>query len=317
MLSRLSLGHVFWAIAALDATLLVIFLVMTLQDPAGRHDGGREMGIFFFILLPACVLGIAMLIFHFSSAWPGRALALFVVIVPGLYFGKLQIEDKLIDRRIEANRKGVGYFDSEPMRLMAAAVVARDVETLGRIGPTVDVNAPGRDMTLMRLAVRSDDARVSDSGQLPVVRELLRSGAKADDAMDVACMGSDSALLETLLAAGGDPNLKVAGSGQPLIFDRMSSITANNFRLLSQHGLALNSTSQGDPLPVQLAIYRRWDLLAIAIELGADTTGARPDGRNVADELAGQAAEETNAGRDVPADLQRARAALGTSRNKR
>ena len=96
----------------------------------------------------------------------------------------------------------------------------------------------------------------------------------------------------------------------------MSSITPRNFRLLAQHGLDLNSKSRDDPLPVQLTIYRRWGLLAIAIELGADTKRARPDGRNVADELASQIAEEMKAGRGPPADLPRASPLLEAPRKK-
>lgn len=182
-----------------------------------------------------------------------------------------------------------------------------------RIGPTVDVNTPGRDMTLLGLAVSGPDARVSDGSEMPVVRALLALGARADAGMHDACVRRNSALLETLLGAGGNPNLKIA-ENQPLVFDTMSRITPQNFRLLAGKGLDLNSKSYDDPLSVQLTIYRRWDLLAIAIELGADTTLARPDGRNVADELATQIDEETKAGHDIPADLLRARAALVASR---
>ncbi|MEO8805291.1 MAG: ankyrin repeat domain-containing protein [Burkholderiaceae bacterium] len=310
------LGQAFWAIAAIDAVLLAVLLVMTLQQRSVQNDGGREMGLFFFIMLPGFVLALAMLLFHFSTSLPAKSIALFIVLVPGLYFAKQQIEGSIVDRRIEANRLGVGYFDTEPMRQMGAAVVRRDVETLMRIGPGVDVNAPGRDtMTLLLLAVSSADSRVSDGSDLPVVRALLALGAKADAAMHTACVRLDSDLLATLLAAGGNPNLK-AGGHQALVFDTMSSITPSNFRLLAQHGLDLNSRSYDDPLPVQLSIYRRWDLLAIAIELGADTTRARPDGRNVADELAGQIDEEKKAGREPPADLLHASALLAVVRKK-
>jgi len=310
------LGQGFWAIAAIDAVLLAVLLVMSLQQRSSQNDGGREMALFFFIMLPGFVLALAMLLFHFSTSLPAKSIALFVVLVPGLYFAKLQIENRIVDRSIEADRLGVGYFDTEPMRLMGAAVVQRDVQTLMRIGPGVDVNMPGRDnMTLMRLAVSSADERVSDGSDVPVVRTLLALGAKPDAAMHTACVRFDSDLLATLLAAGGNPNLK-AGGHQPLVFDTMSSITPRNFRLLAQHGLDLNSRSHDDPLPVQLAIYRRWDLLAIAIELGADTQRARPDSRTVAGELASQIDEETKAGREPPADLLRASALLDAARKK-
>lgn len=300
------LGQVFWGIAVIDAALLAVFCVIALLDRGGRHDGGREMGLFFFVLVPAVVLCAAMLLFHFSASWMMKSVALFIVVLPGLWFAKTQIDNRLIDRRIEANRSGSGYFDSEPMRQMGAAVVRRDVATLMRIGPTVDINTPGREMTLMRLAVTAPDARVSDGSELPVVRALLALGAHASDAMPVACLRFDAALLEMLLAAGADPNQKTDGR-EALVFGAMQSLPASSFRLLAAHGLDLNSSSHDGPLVVQLTIYRRWDLLSIAIALGADMGRARSDGRNVASELATQIAEETAAGREPPIELLRAR----------
>jgi len=310
------LGQVFWSIAAIDAALLMIFFVKMLQYRGGQNDGGREMGFFFFVLVPVVVLGLAMLLFHFSASWPVKSLALFIVLVPGLWFAKSQIENLWISQRVEHNRNGTGYFESDAMKQMGAAVVQRDVQALMRIGPTVDVNTPGRDMTLMRLAVEGPDARTSNGSEIPVVRALLALGAHADDAMPVACVRFDSALLELLLAAGANPNLGVAPQ-EPLVFQVIRSLTPANFRLLAAHGLDLNSKSHGDPLPVQLTIHRRWDLLSIAIELGADMARARPDGRNVADELSSQIAEEAAAGREHPPELLRARKLLEVKRSKR
>ncbi|MEO7940596.1 MAG: hypothetical protein ABIR55_18380, partial [Burkholderiaceae bacterium] len=262
------LTPLFWAVAAIDTVLLAIVFVMMLQEPNGHNDGGREMGFFFFALVPAVVLAAAMLLFHFSASWPMRSIALCLVIAPGLWLAQQQVDGWLIDKRVEANRAGTGYFDTEAMRQMGAAVVERDVQTLMRIGPTVDVNTPGQGTTLLALAVESPDARYSDGSELPVVRALLALGARANDAMPVACVRSDSALLTLLLAAGADPNLSDSAK-QPLVFQVISSVTPANFRLLVAHGLDLNATAYDDPLPVQLTIYRRWDLLAIAIELGA------------------------------------------------
>jgi hypothetical protein len=297
------LTQVFWTVASLDALMLVILLVMMITQKEGSHDGGREMAIFFFGIVPCAALVLAGLLFHFSSSVWARSIALFIVVVPGLLYLKSQVEDVLIDRRIDANHRGVGYFDGKAMRAMGAAVVKRDVETLKRLGSSVDVNAVGDGgMTLMRLAAESSGREKSDGTELPVVRELLALGAKGELAMEIAGNRSDSALLSVLLDGGANPNLKISEQ-QPLIFAVMSSITPANFRMLAQHGLDLNSKSYDDPLAVQLTIYRRWDLLAILIELGGDTSAKRKDGRNVADELASQIAEETKAGHVVPPEL--------------
>lgn len=300
------LAQAFWMVAALDAAVLLVALLMSLQDSGGGRDGGREMGLFFFVLVPAAVLVLAALAFHFSGSTAARAVALLVVLVPGLWWARVQVDEVLITRRMAADRAGTGFFDTEAMRLMGAAVMQHDVPTLMRLGPGVDVNTPGREMTLLRLAA---EALEPDGTELPVVRALLALGAQADQAMPAAVVRDDPALLKMLLAAGANPNLQNA-YGQPLIFDVKSTIPPRSFRLLAAHGLNLDSVSYGDPLPVQLTIYRRWDLLVIAIELGADTARTREDGRSVAGELAAQADEARQAGREVPAELQQARALL-------
>ncbi len=279
---------------------------------AGRATvDARWACFFFFVLLPALVLVIAALTFHFSASSIWRVVALGVVLLPAIWWSKIQVDEMLITRRMAAKRAGTGYFDTEAMRRMGAAVVQGDVPMLMRLGRGVDVNTPGRhNMSLLRLAVqglKNDD--------LSVVRALLDLGAHADDALPAAVMRSDPALLEMLLAAGGNPNLQVT-PGQPLAFDMMSTVTPRNFRLLAAHGLDLDSVCRGDPLPVQLAIYRRWDLLQIAIEGGADVMRLREDGRGVAGELAAQAEAERQAGRSPPADLQRARDLLAVAARK-
>jgi len=313
-MSRLS--PLFWTVATLDALLLAVFLVISLRQ--GSHgDGGREMAIFFFIVVPSLVLLAAGLLFHYGSSTLAKGIALFIVAVPGLFFAKTQIDNLLIDRRIEADRAGVGYFSGEAMRAMGAAVVNRDVATLLRIGPSVDVNTAGdRGMTLLALAIDSDHPRPAgrvEGDELPVVRALLSLGAHPDAGLDSASKRDTPELLALLLDAGANPNLRT-DDGEPLVFKWKSVLKPANLRLLAEHGLDLNSVSYEDPLPVVLTIYRRWDLLAVLIELGADTTRPRPDGRNVAGELTSQIAEETAAGREPPADLLRAKALLDASR---
>jgi hypothetical protein len=306
------ISQLFWCVVGIEAALLLALFVIALQDRAGAHDGGRAMGIFFYVVVPALALALAVALFYFSASVMARSIALFVVLVPAIWFAKSRIEERLIDRQIEARRSGVGYFASDAMRQMGSAVVRRDVATLLSVGRGVDVNTVGLDdMTLMRLATDLPDPRYSDGSELPVVRTLLALGANADTAMPAACARSDSALLDTLLAAGGNPNLMLHDDG-PLVFTVMSIITPHNFRRLAAQGLNLDTRSRGDPLAVQLVIYRRLDLLMIAIELGADMTLARPDGRTVQGEIAAQIAEHASTGREIPDDLLLARTALQT-----
>ena len=90
------LGQAFWAITAIDVVLLVVFLVMAPQQRSVQNDGSREMALFYFIMLPGLVLVLAMLLFHFSTSLPAKCIALFIVVAPGLYFAKSQIEGWII-----------------------------------------------------------------------------------------------------------------------------------------------------------------------------------------------------------------------------
>lgn len=47
------LKWVFWSIAAFDGVLLLVLIISTLtHDGGGHNDGGRETGIFFFLIVP-------------------------------------------------------------------------------------------------------------------------------------------------------------------------------------------------------------------------------------------------------------------------
>lgn len=309
----------FWPIAAIDALLFVVLGVMTLRTSA-HGDGGREMALFFLVAVPSVVLLVAVLMFAFGHSALVRGFALFVVAVPGLLFVGSRAHDAWIDHVIAENRSGVGYFTGDAMREMGRAVMRRDVATLARLGPSVDVDAVGEQgMTLLGLAVDRDFGRLpdaKDNDELPVVRALLGLGAKADRGLDSAMRQSDTMLLRMLLDAGADPNLTGDG-GQPLVFGWIGTITPEALRLLGAHGLDPDGTGYGDPLAVVVTIHRRWDLLAVLIELGADTTRPRPDGRNVAAELAAQADEATKKGGTVPPELARVTALLNDTQPTR
>lgn len=309
--------QVFWTVTALDALFFAVLLVMTLTQRS-HGDGGREMALFFFIAVPSGVLLAAALLFLYVDSTVVRVIALFIVTVPGLFFGGGQLRSLWIDRVIAEHQNGTGYFDEGAMKAMGAAVVLRDVEALKRVGRGVDVNTVGdRGMTLLALAAErhfNDAPDTTDGRELQVVQVLLELGAKPNQGLDTAAKLKRSDLLRLLLAAGADPNLHADGE-QPLVFRWLSVMTPETLRLLAAHGLDLNATSYGDPFAVTATIYRRWDLLAVLIELGADTARPRPDGRTVAGELSVQLAEEAQAGRPAPPDLLQAKALLDARRS--
>ncbi len=296
----------FWTLAALDTLALAVMLVATLGSQAGHQDGGREMGLFFFVIVPFCVLALAVLLFLFVRAPFARYLALIIVALPALFWVWVQVDDLRIDRAIESNRTGAGYFSGSAMRAMAVAVVDRDLETMRRIGPTVDVNAVGKhDTTLLRLAIDRDPIGVpqpSDVAEVPVVKLLLALGARPDSGLERAVKRPDTTLLRLLLDAGGDPNLRRPGE-QALVFSWYPVMTPEALRLLAAHGLDPNVRYYDDPIAVLFTIYQRWDLVDVLIDLGTDIDRPRPDGRNVRGELSEQMAEELAKGHALPDGL--------------
>ncbi len=303
----ISMKSVFWTVAAIDAVLLGMLFVMTLDTPS--HDGGRDMAMFFFVVAPAAVLAAAMLLFAFVDAKAVRAIALFTVVVPGLVFVGNQLHEAWIDHRIADMQSGAGYFSGATLRELGKAVVRHDVATLRRLGPTTDVNTTGDDgMPLLALAVSGD----GDPADIPVVQALLATGAKPDAGLDGATRRADPALLRVLLEAGANPNYTPFGQ-QPIVFRWLDVMTPDTLRLLVKHGLDTDGRSYGDPLAVVATIHRRWDLLVVLIAAGADVTRPRADGRNVRDELTAQAARAVEEGKPVPPDLLRATAMLARS----
>ncbi len=78
-----------------------------------------------------------------------------------------------------------------------------------------------------------------------------------------------------------------------------------NLRLLVQHGLDVNVIQYKTPLAVEVTLKRRWDLLLLLAQSGADLRKPRNDGRNVADELAIRVEEAKSEGHEPPPDLLR------------
>jgi hypothetical protein len=128
--------------------------------------------------------------------------------------------------------------------------------------------------------------------------------------MSRAIAVKDPAVLEALLNAGGDPN-GLTEQGSPLVFEWLSIMPVENLRLLIRHGLNVNVAQYNTPLAVEVTLQRRWDLLLLLAQSGADLSKPREDGRNVAGELAVRVDEARSEGRELPPDLVRVQGLLG------
>jgi hypothetical protein len=304
-----SMHLLFWGVVAVDAAWVMYALVRLLGSGAGS-GGPREMRLALQVLLPLVGLLLAIALYWINESDVWRLTVLFVMAGPGVLIAGAQAHSIYIDYKLSQFRIGRGYFSGSAMKAMGESVVLADVAKLTKLAANVDVNAAGvasggEAVTLLGLAVARalEKDRVGAShGQLAVVLALLAWGAKPDSGMDAALRMRDTAILKALLMAGADPN-KLDASRQPIVFRWLEVISAENLRLLGEHGLNINASMYDTPLAMAAAVNDRWDLLPFLIARGADVKTKRSDGRSVAQELSIRIAEMRAQGRTPAAQL--------------
>jgi len=86
----------FWALVAVDAGLFLYLLVATLKQ-RGPADGGREMALFFGVLLPGALAALAVVLYVLSSSTTWRLVALLIVAAPLLFIAAVRARSAYID----------------------------------------------------------------------------------------------------------------------------------------------------------------------------------------------------------------------------
>ena len=99
---------------------------------------------------------------------------------------------------------------------------------------------------------------------------------EGDSAVSLAVAGfkRDPALLEIVLAAGGDPNAK-RPDGDPVIVRFLNDANLDAITWLHAHGADLNAKVKEEPMVVTYAISEDWDVVWRLIQLGARTDAPR------------------------------------------
>jgi len=281
---------IFWSIAALDAALFLI-LLLSFSKQGANTSGGREMGVFFFVIVPCIILLVAVLLFIFSKTEFWRYIALFIVAGPGLFIAGSRIKSFYIDYRVTQNRLGRGYFSGSAMKAIGEAVMRGNLEEVRRLAPAIDLNTVGQPdqapgMTLMRLAAENASDKIGNESapeDLAVIKTLVELGAKPNPGLDAALRIKDVAILRVLLEAGADPNMKY-DQDHFMVFRWLAVMPVDAVKLMAQHRLNVNLTERGSSLCMNALFHDRWDMVSALIDLGADFR--RPDdaGRTVAGE---------------------------------
>ncbi len=274
------LNIAFWSIAGIEAIVIAVFCAMFLvDDNKSNHDGAQSMALFFFLIIPGAVLGLAILLHVFFTSAVMRGIALLIVISPAIIIVLTKGHDFYDTYQAEQRELGRGYFSGRAMRAMATAVVQGDVPLVEKLAPTVDINTVGDEgVTLLWLAI---EMRATP---LALVQTLLKLGANPNRADRVAGSGSevgpalvsalrmkDPAVAKALLDAGADPNALDNG-GAPMLFAAGGGMSVESLRLLVDYGANVNATWGSTPLSVWFARDRHWDLLAFLIERGVDVS---------------------------------------------
>lgn len=305
---------IFWAVAALDLALFLILLVLGVTG-SGPPDGGRQMSLFFFVIVPGIIVGGAVLLFITAESSLWRSVALVIVAGLGLILAGARLRNAMIDYRVRQNALGSGYFSGRDLKRAAAAVVRRDVAALAALDRSVDVNAKGADgMTLMELAVAPDiESQTSPpAGSTPVevVRALLSRGADPNAGLEIATKLPDSAILSALLAAGAKPGF--ANDHGPVAFAWLNVMPLENFTMLLDHGMDVNlSDAFGRPLIIAAAENDRWNFVLLLMDRGADATRVARNGTRLADVVQSRVESTTERPAEMKADIARVQARVG------
>lgn len=306
----------FWIAVALDATLFVVLLVLGLTTK-GPSDGGREMALFFYVLVPAVIVGGGVLLFLKSESTVWRLLALIIVAGPGLLLAGTRVRSAAIDYQIRKDAEGSGYFSGRDAKAAGVAVVRRDTTALKAVGKRIDVSTKGtRGMTLMELAVTGafESPAPANGGatSLDVVRELLALHADPNAGLGIATKLPDSAILTALLDGGAKPSY-VDDRGS-VVFEWLRMMPLANFTALVDHGLDLNlTTSYGSPLIVEAAQADRWDIVQLLMARGADVSRGDAQGMRLADVVQGRMESTMERSPEMKADIARVKANLAAT----
>lgn len=86
---------IFWGMSALDVVGLLIILISTLRHEGGSHnDGGSEIGVFLYLILPSVALILAVLLFVLSKQVFWKGLATLAVSWPSLLLVALLLNSR-------------------------------------------------------------------------------------------------------------------------------------------------------------------------------------------------------------------------------
>lgn len=214
----------FWILTTIDALSLLVLLTVGLTS-RGHNDGGREMALAFYVILPLVLLGLTVLLFWFFPLPLVRWFCLAAAGAPLVFVGYVTLARFGVTF---VNDPAYAYQDPS-MRNLVRAIHRLDVEEVKRWAPQMDktinqgdVSAPLR-LTIDKM-VQEQKARIPARTEphLAILKALLDNGARPNEAMQVACWTRSAQLFTWMFQAGADPNY-VTEYGGPVFFSCLDS----------------------------------------------------------------------------------------------
>lgn len=298
----------FWGLAALNAVGLLILFVLGIRE-RGHNDGGREMALFFYVIVPAILLAGTAALFSLVSVPLMRWLCLAVVAAPIAFYAYVAFAQFGLSFVNDPSNA----YQNPAMKKLVRAVTRLDVEEVRKWAPQMDrdvdqmdPNAPLRLLIDMMVQEKKTRLPAQIERHLEIFEILLKNGAKPNSVLRIACWPRSGELLRMMFAAGADPNY-TEEIGGPVFFAcldgglGLSGPALPMVREFVSAGVAVNRASDIGFLPaIYAAACEQYDAALYLLDHGADPDQADRNGKTLRDVVA---AKMKSAGSTVPAEL--------------
>lgn len=291
----------FYIIAAAEAFLLLCLFAYLKLDPNVSNDsGGREMQLFFFVIVPLVIVALVTVIYRFCSWRIVRGLATLTLVVPPIALSYLWLAGGGPDASQAEFNSGRGIFAEGPPTALAEAIARADAGQVAALGRKVAINQPGKfGYTFLTYAF------VQSTVDNAVVAALLKAGADPNlgnsHPLTDTVFANDAVRLNMLLDAGADPNPRNAKGEADLFY-----MTENPemLRILLRRGAKVDTVDdKGWTVLMTAARDGRWPAAEVLLDAGVDPKHRAKDGTTLADILALFTASGQQVERPIPARI--------------
>ncbi len=313
---ELMLVKAFWGLAALNAAGLLTLFVLGLRE-RGHNDGGREMALIFYVIVPAILLVGTAAMFSLVSMPLVRWLCLAVVAAPIAFYAYVAFAQFGLSFVNDPSNA----YQNPAMKKLVRAVTRLDVEEVKRWAPQMDKdidqmdpNAPLRMLIDMMVQEKKTRLPAQIERHLEIFEILLKNGAKPNSVLRIACWPRSGELLRMMFAAGADPNY-TEEIGGPVFFaclDGGLGVTGPAVPMVKEFvsaGVAVNRPSDMGFLPATYAAdCSQYDAALYLLDHGAEPDQADRSGKTLRDVVA---EKRKSAGAAVPEELKKLSERLG------